>query len=142
MALTHVGSSPVRVDGLLKVSGTAPYLPAMSRPGMLHMALVRSRSAHGRLVSIDTSKVKRLPGVVLALSGADLERMPDVDPWIGPAFKDHPLLAIGKVRFMGEAVAAVVAESVEAAREAAELVEVEVEELPAIFDAREAAQPG
>jgi CO/xanthine dehydrogenase Mo-binding subunit len=130
------------VDGLRKVSGTAPYLPAMSRPGMLHVALVRSQSPHGRLVSVDTSKAKGVPGVVLALSGADLEKMPDLDPWIGPAFKDHPLLAIGKVRFVGEAVAAVVAESVEAAREGAGLVGVEVEELPAVFDAREAARPG
>src|SRR5919108_2536863 len=125
MALTHVGSSPVRVDGLGKVSGTAPYLPAMSRPGMLHVALVRSQSPHGRLVSVDTSKARRVPGVVLALSGADLERMPDLDPWIGPAFKDHPLLAIDKVRFVGEVVAAVAAESLAVAREAAALIEVE-----------------
>src|SRR3712207_9338174 len=98
MSLTQVGRSPVRIDGLKKVSGTASYVPAMRRPGMLHVALVRSRSAHARLVSVDTAQARTVPGVVLVLTGADLVDMPDLDPWIGPAFKDHPILAIDRVR--------------------------------------------
>src|SRR6266540_6403861 len=114
----------------------------MHRPGMLHVALVRSQSPHARLVSVDTARCASVPGVRLVLTGPDLPGIPDLDPWIGPAFKDHPLLAIDKVCFVGEPIAAVVAESVEAAGEGAALVEVEYAELPAVFDARIAAQPG
>lgn len=141
-SLSAVGRSPVRVDGLKKVTATAPYVPAMSRPGMLHVALARSPVPHARLVSVDTSRAQSVEGVVLVLTGADLTRIPGLDPWIGPAFKDHPLLAIGKVRFAGEPVAAVVAQTLEAAGEAAALIEVRYEELPAVLDAREAARPG
>src|SRR5690349_9050234 len=129
MSLTQVGRSPLRVDGLKKVTATALYVPAMSRAGLLHVAILRSTVAHGRLVKVDVERAKAAPGVVLVLTGADLAAVPKLDPWLGPAFKDHPILAIDKVRFVGESVAAVVAESVAAARAAAALIEVEYDEL-------------
>ncbi|MBI4492291.1 MAG: xanthine dehydrogenase family protein [Chloroflexi bacterium] len=138
----HIGHSPARIDGLKKITATVPFVPAMSHPGMLHVALARSELPHARIVSVKTERARAVPRVVLVLTGADLERIPNLDPWIGPAFKDHPLLAIDKVHFVGEPLAAVVAESVEAAREAAALIEVEYEALAAVIDAREAMRPG
>src|SRR5581483_8443108 len=109
-------------------------------PGMLHGALLRSMVPHGRIRRVDVSRARSLPGVYAALSGADLLRMP-IDPFIGPAFKDQAPLAIDKVRYAGDPIAAVAAVDRETAEEALELIDVEIDELPAVYDVVTALEP-
>ncbi len=142
MTSSAVGQSASRPDGLQKVTGTATYVPNLDRPGMTHAVLVRSTRPHARILGIDAAAARALPGVVAVVTGADVSRLPGVDPWLGPAFRDQPVLAIDRVRFVGEPVAAVVALDRETAIEAADLVLVECEDLPAVFDVVEAAAPG
>jgi CO/xanthine dehydrogenase Mo-binding subunit len=137
-----VGTSPVRVDGQQKVTATATYVPAMRLRNMLHLAVARSERPHARIVRVRTERARSVAGVVAVLTGDDLQQVPGLDPWLGPAFKDHPILAIDKVHYSGEPVAAVAAETEAIAREAARLIEVEYEDLPAVFDVLAAAQPG
>ena len=108
-------------------------------PRMLHGKVLRSPVAHGRIVSIDTSAAERLPGVVCVLTGADLQ---DIDPYYGHAIKDRPIIAIDKVRFHGEQVAAVAAETPAAAAAAVEAIVVEYEDLPVIANVETAVAPG
>jgi CO/xanthine dehydrogenase Mo-binding subunit len=137
-----VGQSPLRRDGLVKVTGTATYVQNLDRPGMAHAVLVRSTRPHARIERIDTTAARALPGTIAVVTGADVSRLPGVDPWLGPAFRDQPVLAIERVRFAGEPVAAVVAVDRESALAAADRVIVEYEDLPAVFDVLEAASPG
>ena len=108
---------------------------------MLYLCFVRSPYAHATVVSVDTSAADALPGVICTVTGAEI--VPQTQPFIeigpGPAgqIKDYPL-AVSKVRYQGEPVAAVVAESPQLAEDAAELVQVEYEELPAVVDAEDA----
>jgi CO/xanthine dehydrogenase Mo-binding subunit len=142
MSGSAVGQSPRRRDGLAKVAGTATYVGNLERPGMLHAVLVRSQCPHARIRGIDAAAARALPGVVTVVTGDDVSRMPDVDPWLGPAFRDQPVLAIERVRFVGEPVAAVVALDRDTALAAAERVAVDYAELPAVFDVLAAAAPG
>src|SRR5213595_2865566 len=98
-------------------------------PRMLHGKVLRSPIAHGRIVSIDTSAAEKIPGAVCVLTGADLR---DIDPYYGHAIKDRPIVAIDKVRFHGEPVAAVAAETAAEAAAALDAIEVEYEELPVV----------
>jgi CO/xanthine dehydrogenase Mo-binding subunit len=127
----------VRIDGADKVSGAAVYAADVVRPGMLHARILRSPLAHARIVSIDTSRAWELQGVHAILTGRDLP-----DYLIGRSMRDMPILARDRVRFIGEKVAAVAADTLEIAEEALGLIEVEYEELPAVFDPVEAIQPG
>lgn len=132
----HVGQSAKRVDAVSKVSGEWVYGVDFRLPGMLHGRAVRSPYAHARVAHVDVEPARRVPGVRAVVSGKDA-------PWVhGSAFRDEPFLARGEVRYAGEPVAAVAAVSEEAAVEAADLVRVEYEELPGIFDPLEAMQPG
>ena len=126
-------------DGELKVTGQIPYALDVELPEMAHARCVRSPYAHARILSIDTSRAVGVPGVVLVLTRDDLTD--ELFPYYGAAIKDQPIVALDKVRHVGDIVAAVVAENPDAAAEAAELVEVEYEELPAVFDAVEALKP-
>lgn len=138
-----VGKRVPRLDGLKKVTGRPIYTGDLELPGMLHAVLVRSPHPHARIVRVDKRRAERVPGVVAVVSGADILNTPGVvDPWVGPVFKDQGILALDKARHIGDPVAAVVAESREAAEEARELVEVEYEPLPAVFDPVEACKPG
>src|SRR5690606_6804999 len=110
----------------------------MVMPDMLHMQVLRSPHAHARIVSIDTSEAEALEGVACVITAADV---PGEDGF-GVFVHDQPIMARGKVRHVGEAVAAVSAESVEIARRALGLIKVEYEELPAVFDPEEAMRPG
>ena len=121
-----------------KVTGRAEYVHTMRLPGMLVAKLFRSTVAHGRILSIDTSAAKKVPGVLHVVTAEDVKRVIP-NPYYGPAFHDQPILADGKVRFVGEPVAAVVAADPHIAEEAAQLITVEYEELPAVFDEVEAA---
>jgi len=127
-------------DGELKVMGQIPFALDVELPGMTFARCVRSPYAHARIVSIDATRARAVPGVVLVLTRDDLTD--DLGHYYGAAFKDQPIVAIDKARHVGDIVAAVVADSQDAAAEAAELVEVEYEELPAVFDAVEALKPG
>src|SRR5687767_6582602 len=139
--LTIVGTDVRRVEGLDKVSGRLDFVDNMELPGMLHGMLLRSCVPHGRIISIDTSRAKQLPGVRAVLTGQDLLGM-NIDPFTGPAFKDQSALAIGKVRYVGDPIAAVAAVDRDTAEEALDLIDVEIEELPAVFDVVSAMAPG
>jgi CO/xanthine dehydrogenase Mo-binding subunit len=129
------------VDGIAKVTGAARYAIDLSVPGMAHVIVVRSTHAHARIRGIDRDAAAASPGVLRVITGDDLVAA-GLTPYYGHVVLDHPVLAIGKVRFHGEPVALVVAESRREAAEAAELVDVDYEELPSVTDATQALAPG
>jgi CO/xanthine dehydrogenase Mo-binding subunit len=124
----HRGTiDPVRggmLDAVERVTGRVPYTIDLQVPGMLHAKLLRSTMAHARIRSIDVARARAVPGVHVVLTGADLAGRPDIQPWYGPVFRDQPILAIDKVRYVGEPVAAVAAIDVDAAQAAIELIDV------------------
>jgi CO/xanthine dehydrogenase Mo-binding subunit len=131
-----VGLSVPRADALDKASGRAQYTDDLARPGMLHVALVRSPHAHARIVSYDTAAARALPGVRAVITGADFKPLR-----VGPFVKDETIFAMGKARYVGEPVAAVAATSLAAARAAARLVEVEYATLPPVLSIDDALKP-
>jgi CO/xanthine dehydrogenase Mo-binding subunit len=128
----------VRVEGRAKVSGKTRYTADVRLPGMLWAAFTTSPHAHATVVRVDTSAARRVPGVRAVLTSADL----GPGKRSGRRLQDLPLLAYDRVRFIGDRVAAVAAETREAAEEAARLVEVEYAELPAVFDPFASLAPG
>jgi len=131
-----VGKSIHRIDALEKVTGRATYGDDMRFPDLLHGKVLRSPHAHAKITRIDLSEARDLPGVKAVVVGKDA-------PFRGgEAIRDQPFLAVDKVRYVGEAVAAVAAETEEIAERAIELIKVEYELLPAVFDAVEAIQSG
>jgi CO/xanthine dehydrogenase Mo-binding subunit len=134
---SQVGRSVPRLEGRDKVSGRAEYTHTMRLPGMLHGKLFRSTVAHGRIKSVDTGAAKKLPGVAYVVTIDDVRKVIP-NPYYGPAFHDQPILADGKVRFVGEPVAAVLATDPHVAEMAAQLITAEYEELPAVYDEVEA----
>src|SRR5205085_2327425 len=82
----------------------------------------------------DVSRAREIPGVHLVVTGDDLKRRADFSPYFGPVFRDQPVLAIDKVRFVGDPVAAVLAEDLDVAQEALELIDVDYDHLPPVFD--------
>jgi CO/xanthine dehydrogenase Mo-binding subunit len=134
-----VGRSVTRTDLREKVTGAATYCVDVSMPGMAHAKVVRSDRAHARIVAIDTSKALAAPGVVGVITAADLDGL---YPRFGHIIADHCILAIDKVRYYGEPVALVVAETVHEAADAIALVEITYDDLPAVLDAEKALLPG
>ena len=132
-----IGSPTPRVEGVEKITGTARYAADQSLPGMLHGRLLHSPRAHARIVRIDASAARALPGVHAVITGEDVG-----DRLYGRRIKDMPVLARGRVRYSGERLAAVAAESSEIARRAVDLIEVEYEDLAAVFDVPEALADG
>lgn len=128
------------LDAELKVTGQIPYALNVDLPGMAFARCVRSPHAHARILGIDASRARAMPGVLCVLTRDDLVH-DDVFPFYGAAIKDQPLVAIDKARHVGDVVGAVVAVDAASAAEAAESVEVDYEQLPAVFDALEAARP-
>jgi CO/xanthine dehydrogenase Mo-binding subunit len=135
---TKIGASPRRVGGHERVTGEQQYVADVRLPDMLHAKLVTIDCAHARVVSIDKSAAENLPGVRLVMTAADL---PQPVPRFGPQFNDRPVIATGEVKYHGEPVAFVAAETKGIAEEAARLVRVEYEELPAIFTVAAALDP-
>src|SRR4029453_14524950 len=127
-----------RRDSKSKVTGKAQYVDDLKLIGMAYAKVLRSPYAHAKIVSIDKSRAEAHPGVYCVVTGYDLK---GINPYYGHAVKDHPLLAIDKVRYAGEAVAAVVAVDERVAFEALELIDVKYEELKAIFTPQEAMAP-
>jgi CO/xanthine dehydrogenase Mo-binding subunit len=132
-----IGKPEPRVDGFGKVSGEAVYAKDFSLPGLLWGKAVRSQLPHARILRVDASRAKARPGVVAVLTA---EEIPDI--LVGKTLRDMPMLARDRARFIGEKIAVVAAEDPDIAAEAAALVEVEYEELPAVFDPIEAMQEG
>src|SRR4051794_39562964 len=128
-------------DALQKVTGQIPYALNVELPGMAYARCVRSPHAHARIRGVDAARALALPGVVAVLTCDDLTD-PRLAPYFGPAIKDQPVVAIDKARFVGDVVAAVVADDADTAAEAARLVVVDYEPLPAVFDPVEALRPG
>ena len=120
-----IGKSPPRLEAAEKAGGTALFTGDMVMPGMLHGALLVSPYAHARILSYDTAAALALPGVKAVVTGEDI-----TGGLLGPVVKDETALALGKVRYIGEPVAAVAAADEATARHAARLIEVEYEELP------------
>lgn len=134
----QVGRSVPRLESKAKVTGRAEYIHNLELPGMLHAKIVRSTVAHARICGIDVSAAKEMPGVYDVISAEDvLKLIPD--PYYGPAFHDQPILAIGKVRHVGEPVAVVLASDLHTADRATDLVEVEYEDMEPVFHEVDAA---
>ena len=135
----QVGRSLPRLESRAKVTGRAEYTHNLRLPGMVHAKLYRATVAHGRIRAIDTHEAAAMPGVFRVVTGEDV-RAVIPNPYYGPAFHDQPVLALDKVRFVGEPVAAVLAEDPHAAEAAVQAIAASYEELPAVFDEVEAAR--
>jgi CO/xanthine dehydrogenase Mo-binding subunit len=133
----QVGRSVPRLESWLKVTGRAEYVHNLRLPGMLYGKIFRSALAHGRIRRIDASAAQALAGVYRVITSKDIRELVP-EPYYGPAFHDQPVLAIGKVRYVGEPVAVVLASDPHVAEEAAHLIVAEYEELPAVYDEIEA----
>src|SRR3954454_10380244 len=129
----RIGRSLPRLEGREKVTGRAEYTHTMRLPGMLHGKIFRSTVAHGRIKSIDTSAAAKIPGIHGVFTADDILKVIP-DPYYGPAFHDQPILAIDKVRFVGEPVAVVVAADPYVAEAAVHAIVAEYEDLPTVYD--------
>jgi CO/xanthine dehydrogenase Mo-binding subunit len=134
-----VGRSLPRVDGPAKVTGRARYTVDLSVPGMAHGVAVRADRAHARILAIDADAARALPGVLAVVTAASVAPL---DARFGHVVRDHPALAMERVRYHGEPVALVVGETRRVAERAARLVRVIYEDLPAVIDADEALEAG
>lgn len=137
-----IGQSLPRIDAHAKVTGSAQYTDDFSLPGMLHGRLLRSPLAHARIASIDTRRARALPGVAAVITGEDLPKVRYGNWRLMPHTQDETALAMGKVRFIGDEVAAVAAVDRDTAEEALALIKVEYEEMPAFFDIHASLSPG
>jgi CO/xanthine dehydrogenase Mo-binding subunit len=142
--MSFIGRSVPRLEDGPLVTGRGRFAADMGFPHMLHMRVVRSGYAHGRITSIDSSEALALPGVVAVWTSADVADIPPIDFRLtrieGLAPYRQPILAKERVRYVGEPVAAVFAADPYVAEDAADLVGVDIAELPVILDA--AAAPG
>ncbi len=131
-----IGAPIGRVEGTEKVSGRATYAADVHLPGTLWGKVLRSPHPHARITHIDASRARELEGVKAVITGKDIP-----NSYMGRIIRDIPVLCWDKVRFIGDRVAAVAAETLDAAEAALERIEVRYEELPVVFDPLEAMQP-
>ena len=131
-----VGTAVPRGEGGDKVSGRTVYAADVKLPGLLWAKILRSPHPHARIRSVDISRAEKVPGARAVLTGADVKGR-----LVGKQIRDMPVLCWDKVRFVGDRVAAVAAETVDAAEEAVHLIEVDYELLPAVFEPLEAMAP-
>ena len=145
-----IGASPKRREDVRFLTGAGNYTDDINIHGQAYVYFLRSDMAHGKINKVDTEEASKMPGVVRIFTGADFEGVGGLpcgwqvtdkngDPMKEPA---HPVLAQGKVRHVGDPVAAVVADSLEEARTAAEAIELDIEELPAVVDMKAALTDG
>ena len=144
-----IGAAVRRKEDFRFLTGKGTYTDDINRPGQLHAYLLRSPHAHAEIRAIDTARAKTAPGVAAIFTGADLQLGGLPCGWLVTSHNGapmveppHPLLAQGKVRHVGDPVAVVVAETREQAKDAAELIAVDYQELPAVVGADEAIKPG
>src|SRR6185503_20002519 len=144
-----VGASVRRKEDYRFLTGAGQYTDDVNPPNHTHAYFLRSPHAHAKIRKIDTAKAKTLPGVVAIFTGDDLEGVnglpcgwlitgPDGKPMSEPP---HPVLAKGKVRYVGDHVALIIAETPHAAKDAAELINVDYEALPSVVNPAEALKP-
>jgi CO/xanthine dehydrogenase Mo-binding subunit len=133
----QIGRSVPRLEAREKVTGRAEYTHLMRLPGMLHGKIFRSTVAHGRIKSIDTSAAKKIPGVYRVITAEDVVKVIP-NPYYGPAFHDQPILAMEKVRFIGEPVAVVLAADPHVAEAATQAIVAEYEEMEPVYNEVEA----
>jgi CO/xanthine dehydrogenase Mo-binding subunit len=133
-----VGLSPHRVGGVERVTGAQEYLADIAFSDALYAKLVTIPCGRGRIISVDKRAALAVPGVRLVWTSEDL---PQPVPRYGPQYQDRPVLAVGETKFHGEPVAAVAADTKDAAEEAARLVTVEYEELPGVYSVAQALAP-
>jgi CO/xanthine dehydrogenase Mo-binding subunit len=124
-----VGTNTARVDGIEKVTGHAKFTGDLKLPELLEAKVLRSPLPHAVIESIDARKAEKVPGVVAVLTRADIQ---DINPFYGNCLRDRPLVALEKVRFVGEPVAVVAAENALVAEEALSSIEVRYQELPCV----------
>jgi carbon-monoxide dehydrogenase large subunit len=132
MAYKYLGKSYIRPDAISKVTGKAVFLDDIRLPGMLHAAILRPKYAHARILSIDTSEAEKCPGVVKVVTGKGCSYR------YGDNIRDLVPMAIDKVRYIGEPVAAVIADTPRHAYAALDKIKVEYDPLPVYIDARDA----
>ena len=132
-----VGRPEARLDGADKVTGKAVYTVDVELPGMAHGKILRSPYAHARIKRVDGRKAEALPGVYAVITRDDQRGL----GMFGAAYKDQTIVAIDKVRYVGDPVAAVAAVDEATAEEALNLIDVEYEELPAVTSIEEALAP-
>lgn len=130
-----VGQDAPRIDARAKAIGETRFVGDLVFPGMVYGKLIRSPYAAAKITRIDARAAQALPGVVCVMTGDDVL---DIDPYYGHAIKDRPLIAIDRVRFAGEPVVAIAAETPEIAADAAALVEVDYEPMEALISIDEA----
>ena len=135
--LDVVGKSYPQVDGIAKAQGKTKFVSDLVLPGMLHGRILRSPFAHARILHFDASRAEKLAGVKAVAAHADTAGVK-----FGPRTEDWTIFAKDKVRFCGDEVAAVAAVDEDTAEEALDLIRVEYEEMPAVFDPLEAMKPG
>src|SRR5574341_56070 len=134
--ISIVGDPIPRAEGPDKVSGATVYAADVNLPGALWGKILRSPYPHARIRRVDVTKARRVTGVKAGVTGADIPGR-----LIGKQIRDMPVLCWDVVRFVGDRVAAVAAESLDAAEEAVDSIDVEYEQLPAVFDPLEAMRP-
>jgi CO/xanthine dehydrogenase Mo-binding subunit len=138
-----VGESVVRNDGVGFVTGRAQYSADLAFPRMLHLRMVRSPSHHARIRGVDLSAAREVPGFVRAITHEDVpHNVYTILGLIGVEPEEEFVLAVDRVRYRGEPIVAILAETEAAAYEAAAAVRLDLEELPAVFDMDEALAPG
>lgn len=135
----EIGASAERVGGLARVTGAYQYVGDIQLVDALHVKLVTLPCAHARIGSVDTRSAEQVPGVQMVMTAAHL---PQPVPRFGPQFRDRPVLAVDETKYHGEPVAAVAANSEEAAEEGARLVRVDYLELPPVLSVAAAVAPG
>ena len=134
---TEVGQKYIRADGLEKVTGQGRYTADLVLPGMLEARFLYPPHPHARIVRLDVSRARAIPGVFAVITQADVPQVK-----LGTIVKDRTLFADGVVRFDAEIVAAVAATTTEIAEEALAAIEVEYEPLPGIHDPEAALEEG
>ncbi len=145
-----IGASSKRREDIRFLTGEGNYTDDINVNGQAYVYFLRSDIAHGTLNGVDTSAAEGMPGVVRVFTGADFEAVGSVpcgwqvtdkhgEPMQEPR---HPVLAHGKVRHVGEPIAAVVAETLEQARDAAEAIVLDIDELPAVINMKDAVKDG
>ena len=137
-----IGERLPMVDATQRARGNVPYVLNRDAPGALVGAIARSQRPHARIVGVDTTRARALPGVLAVVTGEDVLRAQDrLSPYFGAVERDQPVLALDRVRYIGEPIAAVAAEDADAAAEAASLIQATYDELEPVFEPGRAA-PG
>jgi carbon-monoxide dehydrogenase large subunit len=142
---TFVGQPIERVEDARLLTGRGTFVDDIDLPGLVHAAIVRSAVAHGRLAHIDASAARTMPGVVALVTAADIGPIPAISVRMAPAPRQErfqqPVIAADKVRYVGEPVAVVLAESRAQAEDAADAVAIGIDELPPVADTAAAERP-